>query len=244
MAIIDSPAGERWYAAAILGDADLTGLAALDPRTTGYQAQLASRSAVAQLLPSTLDVYLTAHTRTGFSSVRITNIPLGTFGLAIPVNPASTQAQVAMRVWIGDNGDQVRVPTDDDFMPPLSAAIAVHAVRRALSGAPAHVFDLGQYGRITWKPTAVLIDPTAGVPVPFPDLREIPYDAPVIGNYTSPDPEYAVWLRFTDAATGEAEETAYPLTPTLTGMHPDPVPPRPPLLSVPDLVGAAPEQPE
>lgn len=232
MAIIDAPPAGLWYQARIVGLTDLSDLADLDPATTGGQAQQASRHAVAQLLPSALDVYLTARVGGEYGSVRITNIPLGTLGLSMPARGGNGESTLG--VWIAEDGDQPRAYDDDGpILPlPLSSAIAAHAVRRAL-GTTSHVFDLGEHGRIAWTPTRVLIDPIAGLPVPIPHLAEFDYDAPVIGNYRSAgDPDYAVWLWFTDLVTDAPEKTPFLLTP---GLDEPGEPPRPPRLPVADL---------
>lgn len=242
MAITDDPASDWWYAADIIGPADVTGIT--DPEQT-EPARQALRQAVAQLLPSSLDVYLTARLDGRYSSVRITNIPLGTFGISLP----DAAGNATMTLWVASNGDQPHVQADEDHPLPLllSSAIAVHAARRVL-GDGVHEFELVDNGRMTWTPDTVRIEEFAGVPAPLGQLREFNWTDPVLGNYTNRwDPAYAAWLWFTDPATGEAEQTAYPLTPTLADMHPTPpmnlapagapapVPPHPPRLFVPDL---------
>lgn len=241
MAILDGPPQGRWYQAQILGDADVTELAELDPATTGAAAQQALRQAVARLLPSALDIYLTARIGGVFSSVRITNIPLGTLGMSLP-GPDGGPA--ALLLWVAETSEQPHAHADGAPEMPLmlSSAIAVHAARRVL-GDESHVFDLGEYGRITWTPTRVRIEAHAGVPDLVGEPREFDWHDPVIGNYASTtDPGYGAWLWFTDPVTGEAGQIARPLTPTLSDMHPDtpsldvPLsPPRPPRLHVPSL---------
>ena len=242
MAITDEPGSDWWYAADITGPADVTGIT--EPAQT-EPARQALRQAVAQLLPSTLDVYLTARRDGRYSSVRITNIPLGTFGISLP----DTDGNATMTLWVASNGDQPHAQADEDHLLPLllSSAIAVHAARRVL-GDGVHEFELSEHGRMTWTPDTVRVEEFAGVPAPLGNAREFSWTDPVIGNYVHPhDPAYAAWLWFTDPATGEAEQTAYPLTPTLADMHPhptmtlqpdsppEPVPPHPPRLFVPAL---------
>ena len=240
MAIVDAPPQGRVYQAQIVGVADVTDLAELDPATTGAAVQQAIRQAVAQLLPSALDIYLTARIRGEFSSVRITNIPLGTLGMSLP-GPDGDEATLLL--WVAETGEQPYIHSDGYEVPlVLSSAIAVHAARRAL-GTDVRVLDLGEHGRLAWTPTGVRIEPHAGVTGLVGELLEFDWDDVVIGNYSSAmDPGYAAWLWFTDPITGEAEERAYPLTPTLASMHPDipslthPLsPPSPPRMHIPTV---------
>lgn len=247
MAIIDSPPSGRWYQARIVGLADISGVTGLEPATTAA-VQHAARQAVAQLLPSALDVYLTARIGGEFSSVRITNIPLGVLGLSVP----GPDHVATLSLWVAETGDQPHAHSDEHRPVPLmlSSAIAVHAARRAL-GDGAHQLDLGEHGHIEWTPYTALIEPHAGVPAPAAQPRAFQWHDLVIGNYLAPtDPGYAVWLRFTDPATGEAEEEAHLLTPAPAGPHldnPDPAeltPPHPPRLFVPTLADLRGERPE
>lgn len=249
MAIVDNPPSDRWYQAQILGLADITTSATVWLGGDSSAAALhALRQAVAQLLPSTLDIYLTMRMAGQYSSVRITNIPLGVLGMSLP----DPDGHTTLSLWVADTGAQPHA-YDGEPTPPLllSSAIAVHAARRAL-GDGLHQLDLGEYGDIMWSPARVRIEPHAGVPHLIAPAREFDWHDEVIGNYTTgtSDPGYAAWLWFTDPQTGEAEGEPIPLTPTLSGMHPNPdviaalTPPRPPRLFVPSLTEPAGEQPE
>lgn len=242
MAITDPPIEGRWYEAEIIGTVDTSELLPLDPATTGQQAQHASRAAVAELLPSALDIYISARGVRGESSVRITGIPFGTHGLGLP-GPGETEARVI--VWVEETGNLVHALDPDTLDMPvvLSSAIAAQAARHALGTQPRR-FDLGDVGSLLWTPKRVRIGQHPGIPQHTTPWLEFDYDDQHLGNYSpSPDdPAYEAWLWFTDPRTGAPGDTAYSLTPerpqdsapTLPGA-PALSPVRPPLLEVQSL---------
>lgn len=242
MAVIDFPGEGRWYEAEIVGLVDTTDLADLDPASTGQAAQVASRHAVAELLPSELDIYISTRGVHGEGSVRITGIPFGTFGLGIP-GPGETEAR--MIVWVAETGNLVHAldPEGVELPVVLSSAIAAQAARRAL-GSQVHEFDLGEAGRLAWTPTRVRIGQFPGVPQYTAPWLEFDYHDERLGNYspTGADPEFQAWLWFTDPLTGAPGEKGYALTPEQSaqpvlvapGMA-DVAPVRPPVLEVPTL---------
>lgn len=242
MAITDPPAEGRWYEAEIIGTVDTSDLLPLDPATTGQQAQTASRLAVAELLPSELDIYISARTRRGEGSVRITGIPFGTYGLGLP-GLGETEARVI--VWVGETGNLVHALDPDGVELPvvLSSAIAAQAARRAL-GTQSHRLGLGEFGSVTWTPRAVRIGQRPGIPQYGPPWLEFGYSDTRLGNYvpSTDDPGYEAWLWFTNPRTGAPEDTAHALTPEqpqepvlIAPGLPDLSPVRPPLLEVQSL---------
>ena len=242
MAITDPPTEGRWYEAEIIGAVDTSELMALDPATTAQDAQRLSRLAAAQLLPSELDIYISARGVRGEGSVRITGIPYGTLGFGIPT---ADETEARLIVWVGETGNMVHAldPDGVDMPVVLSSAIAAQAARRAL-GDQTHEIDLGEFGTLTWTPTRVRIGQHPGIPQYTAPWLEFDYHDDRMGNYSpsSTDPAYEAWLWFTNPRTGAPEGPPHSLTPE---QQPEPVliapgpvdapPVLPPLLEVQSL---------